>query len=409
MPGISKTKKIAKILEERIAAGIYADKLPSDEQLSREFGIARMTAAGALKQLVADGSAVRVPFKGTFLKPRRERIIRVLAGRRFTEKLAVWTEKRFPGVHIERVAEHDAADLAVLTTFSPLDYAEELVPIPRDKIAELEKSGRFFSCIFPTHRRGRDIYALPAFFSPILFAYDPVLMRNLAPDFDPYGLSWDDLLAFRKQTDSILSLKDACDVWFYTLLQSVSDHFDIDACQQAFALFRELPFTRENGLFTIITRHGAAIRSRKTAEKFDIAPMPLIRGRRVAGLASEALAVFRHADDHDFLMEICLSTLEPECQRLFTEEQYGIPLDRACAVDTFTGHSFRDDIFFTEINHLSTECQTVPFSVRREVRLSFSEGLPLGAVEEKVLAAARQAAFDAERNQHLYQSGEYCA
>ena len=409
MPEISKTKKIAAILENRIAAGIYADKLPSDEQLSREFGIARMTAAGALKQLVADGSAVRVPFKGTFLKPRRERTARVLSGRRFAEKLAVWTEKRFPGIRMERVAEHDAADLVVLTTFSPLDYAAELVPIPRDKITELEQSGRFFTRIFPTHRRGRDVYALPAFFSPILFAYDPLLMRRLAPDFDPYELGWEDLLAFRNQADPVLGLKDARDVWFYTLLQSVSDHFDIAACRQAFALFRELPVSCESGLFSIITRHGAAMRRLARTEKFDIAPMPWIRGRRVAGLASESLAVFRHADDHDLLMKICLSTLEPDCQRLFTENQYGIPLDRACAADTFTGHSFRDDIFFTEISHLSTECQTVPFSVRREIRLSFSEELALSAVEEKVLAAARQAAFEAERNQHLYQAGEYCA
>lgn len=409
MPGIRKTREIAEILKKRIAAGVYTDKLPSDGQLSREFGIARMTAAGVLKELVAEGGAVRVPFKGTFIKPRRERTVRILSGKYFAEKLALWTEKRFPGIRMERVTSHDAAELVVLTTFSPLDYAEELVPIPRDKVSELEKSGRFFSRIFLTHFRNRDTYALPAFFSPILFAYEQERMRYLSPGFDPYELSWGNLLAFREKAGPVLGLKDAYDVWFYTLLQSVSDHFDSAACKEAFALFREVPVSRMGGLFSIITRHGAALRSRKNEGKFDIAPMPRIRGRRVAGLASESLAVFRHADDHDLLMEICLSTLEPECQRLFTASQYGIPLDRACAADTFTGHSFRDDIFFTEINHLSTECRTVPFSVRREIRLSFSEDLPLNAVEEKVLAAARQAAFDAERNQHLYQTGEYCA
>ena len=63
--------QLEEILRAKIAAGEWQanERVPSENELNRSYGLSRMTARGVLTKLVNDGLLFRVPGKGTFLAP----------------------------------------------------------------------------------------------------------------------------------------------------------------------------------------------------------------------------------------------------------------------------------------------------------------------------------------------------
>lgn len=61
--------QLEQILHERIVGGQWApgQRIPSENELNKLFGLSRMTVRGVLTKLVADGLLVRVPGKGTYV------------------------------------------------------------------------------------------------------------------------------------------------------------------------------------------------------------------------------------------------------------------------------------------------------------------------------------------------------
>ncbi len=65
--------QLEQILSAKIAGGEWgpSQRIPSENELNRMYGLSRMTVRGVLTKLVNDGVLVRVPGKGTYVAPEK--------------------------------------------------------------------------------------------------------------------------------------------------------------------------------------------------------------------------------------------------------------------------------------------------------------------------------------------------
>ncbi len=80
--GISLYRQVAMLLRSRLEEGQWqaCDRLPSIEELAREFGVARVTIRQALQILEAEGMTVSRQGKGTFVQPHAQKGLSMQAG-----------------------------------------------------------------------------------------------------------------------------------------------------------------------------------------------------------------------------------------------------------------------------------------------------------------------------------------
>jgi len=108
-------RQIELALRQRLASMPPGDRLPSDEELCREFGVSRMTARNAMQRLADDGLVRRIPGRGTFAiaAPSHRHADRLMAFssemRRLGREPSSWLLER----SLRPATEAEAGDLAI--------------------------------------------------------------------------------------------------------------------------------------------------------------------------------------------------------------------------------------------------------------------------------------------------------
>jgi GntR family transcriptional regulator len=98
-----KYRRIKKCLARRITEGAVDHRVPSENQLARQYRVSRMTARKALNELLRDGLVKRIPGKGTFVRKRQltQAYFHVHAFSEHARRLGVSTHTRVVRAGIE--------------------------------------------------------------------------------------------------------------------------------------------------------------------------------------------------------------------------------------------------------------------------------------------------------------------
>lgn len=131
--GVPLYVQLRDILEQKIASGEFGvyEQLPTEEELAREYSIARTTVRRALGEMVQKGLLYRKPGRGTFVRAR-EVSLRLRRSVSFSQDIrakGMAPGSRLVSVYIEAADEHTATALDV-------PVGTELVRIIRLRLAD---------------------------------------------------------------------------------------------------------------------------------------------------------------------------------------------------------------------------------------------------------------------------------
>ncbi len=124
-------RQIELSLRSRLGAMRPGERLPSDDELCREFGVSRMTARNAMQRLAQDGLVERIPGRGTFAvaPPTHRHADRLMAFSREMERLGRRPSSRLLAREILPSTAAQASALGLRTT-------EPVVVVRRVRLAD---------------------------------------------------------------------------------------------------------------------------------------------------------------------------------------------------------------------------------------------------------------------------------
>lgn len=124
-------RQIELALRERLATMGPGQRLPSDDELCREFGVSRMTARNAMQRLAEDGLVQRIPGRGTFsvAPPSHRHADRLMAFSHEMARLGRVASSRLLAREIRPSSAAEAATLGLRAT-------EPVVVVRRLRLAD---------------------------------------------------------------------------------------------------------------------------------------------------------------------------------------------------------------------------------------------------------------------------------
>ncbi|HYO43513.1 MAG TPA: GntR family transcriptional regulator [Candidatus Limnocylindrales bacterium] len=126
-------RQIELALRARLESMPPGERLPSDDELCREFGVSRMTARNAMQRLAEDGLVQRIPGRGTYsvAPPAHRHADRLMAFSSEMERLGRVASSRLLAREIRPSSEGEAASLGLRPT-------EPVVLVRRLRLADAE-------------------------------------------------------------------------------------------------------------------------------------------------------------------------------------------------------------------------------------------------------------------------------
>ena len=191
---MTKSEEIAESIFLQIRSGALTGRLVSEQKLAKQCGVSPVTAAKALNILRDQGVVERIPGQGTFVTEQKKTVVKIKFDRYFARKMIPLLEHHFPHVQIEESADMEEADGVVFSTTIPFFPGEYFLPWPQERVENLKNSGRFYPQVFEFHHVRRAVWGIPYLFFPDVLFYNKEIMRSIEPDFNPYDITFDDLL-----------------------------------------------------------------------------------------------------------------------------------------------------------------------------------------------------------------------
>ena len=355
---VTKSEGIAESIRQKISSGEFSERLPTEQELAKQYKVSPVTAAKALNILRDKGIVNRISGRGTFVVRPEKKTLRIMFGSYFAAKLFPLLAPQFPNVETEAVKSMEEADAVVLPTTIPFFPGEYFLPWPQERIDRLRGQDKLFPQIFEFHDVRGAIWGLPYLFSPNILFYNKKIMRRIDPDFDPCGLTFDHLLELQeKLPEKTVIFSGGAGQLLLSLIYNLAGEgvADSGVFRAAVDVFSQLkvgsslaPFLEGRALFS------AGYRSQTCgfSGDLDVCPMPLFRGRRVCHASSEVLMVRNTTRHAELLFDMAEALFRSDLQKVIGTLKRGIPANAAAAAATVDSYAVRDDIFLNEIKHI---------------------------------------------------------
>ena len=355
---MTKSEEIADRLLEQIKSGEISGRLPAEQELAKICGVSPVTAAKALNILRDKGVVKRISGRGTFVVEPEKTIVKILFNSYFAEKLFPMIQGHFPNTEIIKAGNMEEADAVILPTTIPFFPGEYFLPWPQERVKRLRAGGKLFPQVFEFHNVRGEVWGIPYLFSPNILIYNKKIMRQIVPDFEPYKLTLEGLLSLQKVLpENICLLAGNSSHLLLALIYDLAENGSAspDVFRKAVEMLSSIDFEQKYNLFMegkALFTIGYRSMTRDPGNDFDIAPLPLVNGRRACHASSEVLMVRKTAKNADLLFDMAELLFRPDMQKIIGSLKMGIPADAAAAAETLDSSVLRDDIFLNEVKNI---------------------------------------------------------